>query len=105
MAFYWRLRSIPELRPVPRESRREWWREAMAQTRTGTDRLLLVLIVAVSVAAARLLVHALHWNQLEGYAATAALAGVLGYALEASGQPRARRWLQGHLKPGQSTRP
>ena len=100
MAFYWRLGSIPELRAAPPDSRRDWWREAKARTRTRADGLLLALAIAASVIAARLLVRALHWNELEGFTAALVLAGVLGYLLEASGQPRARCWLQSNLKPG-----
>lgn len=105
MAFYWRLDSIPELRGVPRDARRHWWREAKAHTRTRTDGVLLACVIAASVLAARQLVGALQWNELEGFVAAFVLAGMLGGLLEARSQPRARRWLQGRLAPGSRTPP
>ncbi len=97
MRCYWRLKAIPELRDVPSQNRREWWREAMAHGRTWQSRLMVIAAIAAAVLLADRWPAIRDWIPLQLLVA-GCVAGLLGLVVDHwYVQPRARQWLREQL--------
>jgi hypothetical protein len=99
MAYCWRVGSIPELRGLAPEDRRKWWREAVAESRSGRDLVIRLGVFAGAIFAAGTAANRfgygsgpVHWAAIG--CAVALASWVLEAVLE---QPRARRWLRANL--------
>ena len=99
MAYYWRVDGIPELYGLAPKDKRRWWREAVAESRSGRDMAIRlgVFLCAIFGASA-----AADWygyvNGPIHWACIGCAAALASWALDvAHEQPRARRWLQVNL--------
>lgn len=102
MAFYWRLKDMPELRDMPAGVRREWWREALIRSRTPLVQWMLAACTFLPIILVRLLVHYRYGTELARLGVGLAVALVLAFAIERGyQQSRARQWLREHV-PGLS---
>lgn len=98
MAWYWRVRDLPELRDLPKRVRRQWWSEALRESRPAAERWAYFLLVFGIFTVEGDLAQHFHRSWLEHWAAVAITAAIIGFVYSASiEQPRARRWLQEHL--------
>ena len=95
MTWYWRLKSIPELRNVAARDRREWWHVAVTRSRTKRAQRLFTW---VSIVAMMIAVYALNHSHWVVLALLTAVVGVMGliHAIWHQ-QPRAREWLRLHI--------
>jgi hypothetical protein len=99
MAYYWRVRDIPELRGLVPDDRRKWWREAVAESRSGRDMAIRLGVFFCAIFGASAAANwygyrngPIHWAWIGCAAALASWA--LDVVHE---QPLARRWLQVNL--------
>jgi len=99
MAYYWRLKDIPELRDLQSGDRAKWWREAVAQSRDSRAMVIRFLAFLCTAFAANMLAKELGGGNIWVHSACMAVAiGVVAWLIECmSDQPRARRWLQANL--------
>ncbi|MEW9623985.1 hypothetical protein [Rhodanobacter geophilus] len=99
MAYYWRIESIPELCDLVPGDRRKWWREAIAESRSGRDMAIRLGVFFCVIFGASTVADwygyssgPVHWASIG--CAVALTSWVLEVVLE---QPRARRWLRVNL--------
>lgn len=99
MAYYWRIGSVPELRGLAPAERHKWWREAIAESRSGRDVAISLGVFFCVYSGASAVANGyghrsgpVHWAVVG--CAIALASCMLEVVLE---QPRARRWLRVNL--------
>jgi hypothetical protein len=96
MAYYWRLKDIPELRDVREPRSRRLWREAVARSTTpcrmlGSMALIFIAVLLVDG------VRALWLPTISSLWVVVPAVAAVGFASDAwLRQPAARRWLREH---------
>ncbi|MEO6798511.1 MAG: hypothetical protein ABI178_01025 [Rhodanobacter sp.] len=96
MAFYWRLKDIPELQATPPAIQRRLWSEAVTRSLAPRYLLLLFANFLLGILTCALAVYLLGFGEHAWWWALLGLplAGILNDYLVT--QPRARGWLREH---------
>ena len=99
MAFYWRLKDIPELRNVAARDRRRWWREAATRSHTTRGMFAVMCLYFAAIVSADVMAGLFGYPNglihLGSMFVGVLLAGIVNDHWLV--QPRARQWLRMHV--------